>query len=331
MMNELAPSSKSTGEYVRPKSQFRYQIECASGQNPEPKFPAQTGRYKVYVGKACPWCHRVLITIALLGLNDVIEVVLLEPSDSGVWKLAQPTEKEKDIKDVYRNAVPDYVGRCTAPVLVDVVRNEIVCNESADIVRNLVRLGRAPFVPGKEEASNSNSNSNRQGGGLWTLVVCEETEDASNWEELIQTTVNNGVYKAGFSRNQAAYDKAIDFLFSTLDQIERKLSTSRYILGNQVSVADIFLFPTLFRLDAVYALIFKVTQKSISNSEHYPNLQQWMRDMYQLPGVAETCDLQATLNNYFTALFPLNPSGIVPRVQTVDLLRPHERATRFRE
>mmetsp|Transcript_6692 Transcript_6692/g.17979 ORF Transcript_6692/g.17979 Transcript_6692/m.17979 type:complete len:421 (-) Transcript_6692:8-1270(-) len=294
MMAELAPTTES-GDYSRPASQFRISesaLKAARASRAAKDGPL----YKLYAGKSCPWCHRVLLARAVLELEDVVEVVELEPSDTGVWRLAGDPER-RTMKDVYAAyTAKSYSGRCTAPLLVQCRESSsgaIVSNESADIVRLLDAARGA----GRTASERS--------------LYAVDGIDAQL--QAIYERVNNGVYAAGFARSQDAYERAARGLFATLDDIESRLARSAggFVLGDALSAADIYLFPTVFRLDAVYGPLFKCTLKSVRAD--YPNISRWLRRMHGVAaGVSDTCDLDATRHQYFTSLFPLNPSGIVP-------------------
>lgn len=306
MMAELAPTSKK-GEFKREASQFRSFVKA---QNDAP-FPAEAGRYVLYLGLACPWCHRVFLTRALKGLEDAIPVQYLQPSDYGLWKLEGPIDGLNDMRDVYLRAEPEYRGRFTAPVLIDSKTGRIVCNESSDLIHML----------------NSEFNDFAKNKDLDLRPKEVETELSRICDEIY--TINNGVYACGFARKQKAYEDAVYALFQELDKIEARLSQNRFVMGQRLTEADIRLFPTIFRLDGVYGPLFKCNMKSIEID--YPNLRAWLRDVYQMPGVQDTCSLKLTRENYFGALFPLNPGGIIPVGPDLDFTMPSGRKEKFAE
>ncbi|MBE9004804.1 glutathione S-transferase family protein [Fortiea sp. LEGE XX443] len=304
MMSRLAPRNQS-GEYIRPDSQFRNVVSQAEGN---PYQPA-TGRYKLYVGLGCPWAHRTLVVRALKGLENVISVSIVEPSAvSGGWVFTSEDEGFTTLSELYELAQPGYTGRSTVPVLWDKQTKTIVNNESAEIIVML----NSEF---NEFATNPTLN----------LYPIEIKEKIDWWNQKIYTSVNNGVYRCGFAQTQEAYNKTCDELFDTLDEIDAALNTSRYLCGNNVTLADVRLFTTLFRFDIVYYGLFKCNRHRIQD---YPNLGAYLRDLYQLPSVAGTCDLESVKRDYYGNLFPLNPGGIVPAGPDMAfMLKPHHRET----
>lgn len=302
MMSSLAPRN-SSGEYVRPISQFK---SCVGMEEGNPYQPA-VGRYSLYVGLGCPWAHRTLVVRALKGLEDAVSVSVASPSASeGIWVFDQEQEGCRTLPELYELAEPGYEGRCTVPVLWDKQTKTIVNNESAEIIVML----------------NSELNEFAKNPTL-DLYPEELKENIDVWSEKIYHSVNNGVYRCGFAQTQEAYDKACDELFSALDEIDATLETSRYLCGNNVTLADVRLFTTLFRFDIVYYGLFKCNRRRIQD---YKNLGAYLRDMYQLPGVADTCDLESVKRDYYGNLFPLNPGGIIPSGPDVtSLLEAHGR------
>lgn len=298
-MSKLAPRDAS-GAYLRPESQFRDQIGSET-------YPAASGRYKLFVGMSCPWAHRTLVARSLKGLEDAIAVSVVSPSpENGGWILEQPELGCSTLAELYRLAKPGYTGRSTVPVLWDCKTNTIVNNESSEIIVML----NAEF---NEFASHPEIN-------LYPESLRDQTD---SWNLKIYNSVNNGVYRCGFAQTQAAYEKACTELFTMLDAIDKTLETNRYLCGDTLTLADIRLFTTLFRFDAAYYGIFKCSRRRIQD---YPNLGAYLRDIYQLPGVAETCDLQAVKRDYYGNLFPLNPGGIIPiDSDSQNLLAPHNR------
>lgn len=302
MMSKLAPRNQS-GEYIRPSSQFRNFISTEAG-NP---YQSAAGRYTLYVGLGCPWAHRTLVVRMLKGLEDVISVAIASPSpNQGIWVLNQEQEGCRSLPQLYELAEPGYSGRSTVPVLWDNQTKTIVNNESAEIIIIL----NSEF---NEFAKNP----------LLNLYPQELTEKIDFWNEKIYNTVNNGVYRCGFAQTQEAYAKACDQLFTALDEIDAALETSRYLCGDKVTLADVRLFTTLFRFDIVYYGLFKCNRYRIKD---YRNLGFYLRDLYQLPGVADTCDLESVKRDYYGNLFPLNPGGIIPSGPDLSsLLAPHGR------
>lgn len=303
MMSKLAPKN-SAGAYIRPVSQFRNHI----GTEKDNPYPPVLGRYCLYVGLGCPWAHRTLVVRTLKGLEDVISVAVVSPSgDEGIWVFATPEENCHTLPELYQLAQPGYQGRSTVPVLWDKQTLTIVNNESAEIIIML----------------NSQFNEFAKNPQL-DLYPEELKEQIDLWNDKIYTNVNNGVYRCGFAQTQAAYEQAYSELFSTLDEIDKLLETNRYLCGDSVTLADVRLFTTLFRFDLVYYSLFKCNCRRIQD---YANLGAYLRDLYQLPGVADTCDLESIKQDYYGNLFPLNPGGIIPKGPDLTLLlEPHDRA-----
>jgi putative glutathione S-transferase len=301
MMAKLAPRS-SSGEYVRPASQFRQTI----GTDTDSPYPAEAGRYRLIVGLGCPWAHRTLVTRALKGLEDAIPVSIVSPSsDAGIWVFDQDEEGCQTLPELYQLAKPGYSGRSTVPVLWDTKTKTIVNNESAEIIVIL----------------NSEFNALAQHSDL-DLYPETLRESIDRWNEKIYHAVNNGVYRCGFAQTQEAYTNACTELFDTLDEIDTVLANQRYLCGDRITLADVRLFTTLFRFDIVYYGLFKCNRRKIQD---YANLGPYLRDLYQHPGVAETCNLDAVKQDYYGNLFPLNPGGIIPLGPDLNLLEPHDR------
>jgi len=302
MMSQLAPSNKK-GEYIRPSSQFLNDL----GEEENNLYQPASGRYRLYVGLGCPWAHRTLVVTALKGLEDAVEVSIVYPStDEGIWVLNSPEENCRTVPELYQVAQPGYQGRSTVPVLWDKQTNTIVNNESAEII---VMLNSQL----NQFAKNSELN-------LYSEELREEIEE---WNEKIYHAVNNGVYRCGFAQTQEAYNKCCDELFTVLDEIDEALENKRYLCGEKLTLADIRLFTTLFRFDVVYYGLFKCNRRRIQDYQH---LGAYLRDLYQLPGVAQTCDLESVKRDYYGNLFPLNPGGIIPSGPDIsNLLEPHYR------
>jgi putative glutathione S-transferase len=302
MMAKMAPRDRS-GAYLRPSSEFR---NCVGTEEGNPYTPT-AGRYRLYVGMSCPWAHRTLIVRSLKGLEAAIPVTIVAPSPiEGGWIFTQAEAGCRTLAEFYQLAQPDYQGRCTVPVLWDTETKTIVNNESAEII---VMLNSA-FNPIAQNPTLDLYPENLQGA-------------IEQWNEKIYHTVNNGVYRCGFAQTQEAYDQACTELFETLDQIETLLEHHRYLCGNRITLADVRLFTTLIRFDAVYYGLFKCNRRRILD---YRNLGAYLRDLYQFPGVADTCDLEAVKQDYYRNLFPLNPGGIIPLgPEMSSLLEPHGR------
>ncbi|QDZ25365.1 glutathione S-transferase [Chloropicon primus] len=291
MTRELAPQDEE-GAYARPKDAFLTEEQDV----PE-------GNLVLYTGNACPWCHRVHLAVKVLGLDQVVRTVLLEDdaekASRGGWIIARrdvkrdPVFMAKDLREVYEGASPSYVGRCTAPLLLDGTQKRIVSNNSTNILRLLNRLAKV----------------HRKEWGAVDLFPTEIKAEIEEMNEYLYSNLCNSVYQAGFSTTQEAHDRAASKVFLCLDDLEGKLAKQEYLMGSQVTAADLMAIPTLARFDAAYAVLFKCSKKRLRD---YPNLTRYMRSMFELEGSFEVFDLQAATNSYYQQLFPLNPSGIVP-------------------
>ena len=304
-------TAASKGEFVRQDSLFRNWVTADGEAGPTGKagYKAEKGRYHLYVSLACPWAHRTLIFRALKGLEDYIEVTVVQPLmlENG-WEFAEggePLYGYKFMHQLYTHVKADITTRVTVPVLWDKQTESIVSNESSEIIRMF------------------NTAFNHLTGN--TLDYYPETLRAGidSWNEKIYPTVNNGVYRAGFATSQAAYEKAYGELFSMLDTLDAHLARQRYLMGDQPTEADWRLFTTLVRFDAVYFGHFKTNQQRIDD---YANLSGYVRDLYQQPGVAATVNMQHIKQHYYVSHRTINPTGIVPLGQEHDFLQPHHRA-----
>jgi glutathionyl-hydroquinone reductase len=304
MMSQLAPRNQ-TGEYIRPESQLRNFI----GTETDNPYQPAASRYRLYVGLGCPWAHRTLVTRALKGLEDAISVSIVYPSpDAGIWVLSATELGCNTVPELYQRSQAGYTGRSTVPILWDSETNTIVNNESAEII---VMLN-----------SEFNEFAKFPDLDLYPEVL---TAKIDQWNEKIYHTVNNGVYRCGFAQTQSAYELACNELFATLDEIDTVLQTNRYLCGDRLTLADVRLFTTLFRFDIVYYGLFKCNRRRIRD---YDNLGLYLRDLYQLPGIAATCDLESIKRDYYGNLFPLNPGGIIPIGPDItNLLQPHGRGS----
>lgn len=310
MMSELAPSNKS-GEYIRPESQFKNTVSANTSLTTA-KYPSANKRYRLLVGMGCPWAHRTLVVRVLKGLEEAIAVSVVYPSpNEGIWLLNSPYSNCQTVPDLYKLASPGYQGRCTVPILWDDETNTIVNNESAEII----------------EILNSQFNQFASNPEL-DLYPQNLREQCDRWNEKIYHQVNNGVYRCGFAQTQTAYEQACTELFAALDEIEQHLADNRYLCGDILTLADIRLFTTLIRFDLVYYGLFKCSIKRIQDYEY---LSEYLKDLYQLPGVAATCDLEAIKQDYYGNLFPLNPGGIIPlNCQLNKLNEPHKRQNKLK-
>jgi putative glutathione S-transferase len=300
------------GRFVRPDTTFRDRI-TADGSS---EFKAESGRYHLYVSLACPWAHRTLILRELKGLTNAISVSIVNPvMGENSWEFTEAPGVIPDslnharyLWEVYTQVAPQYTGRVTVPILWDKQTGTIVNNESRDIIRML----------DTEFNEVTNSPIDLYPEDLQTEI--DETIDA------IYQPVNNGVYRAGFATTQEAYDEAVTELFDALNYYEDLLSRQRYLCGNRLTEADVCLFTTLFRFDAVYYVHFKCNLRRITD---YPNLWGYLRDLYQHPGIKETCNLDHIKQHYYRSHPKVNPSGIVPKGPLIDLETPHGRDRQF--
>jgi putative glutathione S-transferase len=307
-------TEKDSGRFVRPESGFRDWVtrdgEPAAGR--ERGFRAEPGRYHLYVSLACPWAHRTLIFRVLKKLEDVVSVDIVDHfmGDEG-WTFRKRDGATGDtlhgfghLHQVYTKADPAYTGRVTVPVLWDREKQTIVSNESSEIIRMLNRAF--------DEWGDSSVD--------FYPAPLRARIDA--WNERIYGAVNNGVYRCGFATTQQAYEEAFDELFAMLDEIEAALSRSRYLTGAGITEADWRLFTTLVRFDPVYFGHFKCNLRRIAD---YPNLSNYLRDLYQVPGVAGTVDLLHIKRHYYASHETVNPTRIVPKGPELDYAAPHDR------
>ncbi len=283
------------GAFRRPKTKFR-------GQELAP----ERGRYRLYASYACPWAHRTLITRSFRGLEDAIEVTIMDPKmgDDG-WSFGPQL-----LRDVYLLADPHYTGRVTVPVLWDKEKGSIVNNESREVMR---------LLDTKLDALATNATS---------LAPPELRERIDRVLDAIYAPINDGVYRAGFATKQEAYEKAVTRLFTALGEWNETLGHQRYTCGDVFTEADVALFTTLLRFDVVYYSHFKCNVRRLQD---YPNLWGFVRDVYQMPAVRRTCRLDHIKTHYYWSQTTVNPHRIVPVGPTLDLDAPHERARLVRQ
>jgi len=293
-------TASSGGRFVRQDSRFRSWI----GQDPD--YPPEAGRYHLYVSWACPWAHRTLIYRVLKGLKDSIGVSVVDPLMlSNGWVIApdaDPVNHARFLWQVYAKADANYVGRVTVPVLWDRRRETIVNNESGEIIRMF------DAWPGAQ-------------GPLFRPPELASHIDALNAE--IYPAVNNGVYRAGFATTQAAYEEAYQELFAMLDRIEHRLAGQSFLLGEQITEADWRLFTTLLRFDPVYHGHFKCNRNRLAD---FPELWDYTRTLYQVPGVAETVHFDHIKRHYYGSHRTINPTGVVAAGPRIDFSAPTRRA-----
>ncbi|MFB2594001.1 glutathione S-transferase family protein [Paracoccus sp. p4-l81] len=313
--DEWYDTDANDGAFVRDTSRFRNWVTADGQPGPtgEGGFTPDSGRYHLYVSLACPWAHRTLIYRQLRGLTDHIGVSVVHPdmlSDGWTFATDFPGatgDRLHDLpflRDLYLRAKPDASGRVTVPVLWDSPRDTIVSNESADIIRMF------------NSAFDSLTGNDRDD----CPAELQGQIDALN--DRIYDTVNNGVYKAGFATSQQAYDDAVGPLFQSLDWLEGILADTRYLTGPRLTEADWRLFTTLIRFDAVYHGHFKCNRRRIAD---YPNLSGWLRELYQVPGIAQTVDFDHITRHYYYSHDTINPHRIVPIGPAQDFTLPHGR------
>ncbi len=306
--NRWYDTSKTGGRFKRSSTQFRDWITADGSSG----FPAEAGRYHLYVSLACPWAHRSLIFRRLKGLEDAIGLSVVDPymAENG-WAFSDGTDCVGDtvndarfLYQIYTHAQPDYSGRVTVPVLWDTAKNTIVNNESSEIIRM--------FNNAFDALTGNNADYYPEPLRAEIDLVNDEVYEA----------INNGVYKCGFATTQEAYEEAFDALFSALDRIEQRLSRQRYLCGARLTEADWRLFTTLIRFDPVYVGHFKCNLRRIAD---YSNLPNYLRELYQMPGVAETCNMRHIKQHYYRSHTTINPTQIVPKGPLLDPTAPHDR------
>lgn len=297
------------GEFSRQDSRFRnwMTLNGEAGPNGEAGFKAEKGRYHLYVSLACPWAHRTLIFRELKQLQDTIDVTVVEPImlENG-WEMSDPLHDFEFVYQLYLKADVNYEGRVTVPVLWDKKTQTIVSNESSEIIRMF------------------NTAFNHLTGNTTDYYpqALHETIDALN--DRIYDTINNGVYRAGFATTQPAYEEAFHSLFDSLDWVEGLLSKQRYLAGAELTEADWRLFTTLIRFDAVYFGHFKTNRQLLAA---YPAISAYVRELYQVPGVADTVSFEHIKTHYYASHLMINPTGVIPVGPAQDFTLPHGRET----
>ena len=307
--------TKSTGgRFKRDISRFRNWVtpDSRAGPTGTSGFRAEAGRYHLYVSYACPWAHRTLIFRKLKGLEDMIPISVVHwymaehgwTFADGDGVIADPINDADYMYQVYQAADGDYTGRVTVPVLWDKQKNTIVSNESADIIR---MFNSAFDSVGATE------------GDFYPEPLRKEIDEIN---ARVYSTVNNGVYKSGFATTQDAYEEAVEPLFESLEWLDDRLATRRYLMGDRITEADWRLFTTLLRFDPVYVGHFKCNKRRIVDFE---NLWPYVRDLYQVPGVAETVHMDHIKAHYYMSHETINPTRIVPVGPDIDYSVPHDR------
>src|SRR5437764_4365229 len=304
--DEDPPTVGSDGSFVRLESGFRDHVtrDGSSG------FKAEAGRYYLVTAPSCPWAHRTVLMRQLKGLEDTIPILQYDLPKGQGWAYSRgfddlrPIDGVFHVHQVYTAARPGFTGRATVPILWDRQTRTIVNNESSEIIRML--------------------NSEFDGFGNAALDLYPEALRSAIDETntFVYDAINNGVYRCGFAGTQAAYEQSFRKLFAALDSLEQRLSRQRYLVADRFTEADLRLFPTLVRFDAVYYSHFKCNLRRLAD---YHNLTNYTRDIYQMPGVAETVDIPRIKLGYYGGMRNLNPSGIIPVGPELDFSAPHDR------
>lgn len=294
------------GSFVRPVSGFRDRVtrDGSSG------FKAEAGRYVLVTAPSCPWAHRTVLIRRLKGLEGAVAIMQSDLPKGEGWAYSRGLDDLEPIKDVfhvhqvYTAARSTFTGRATVPVLWDRKTRTIVNNESSEIVRML------------------NLEFDEFGDGAVDLYPQALRSEIDSINGFVYETINDGVYRCGFAKSQQAYETSFRRLFGALDEIEQRLSHQRYLVGDRFTEADLRLFPTLVRFDAVYYTHFKCNLRRIGD---YYNLSNYLREIYQMTGVAETVDIPAIKLGYYGGMRNLNPSGLIPLGPELDFTVPHDR------
>lgn len=303
------------GEFIRQDSQFRnwVTIDGTAGPSGKDGFKAEENRYHLYVSHACPWAHRTLIFRKLKALDDIISVSVVHPHmGKKGWRFEDYPGATGDtlynhefMHQLYTQAEPHYSGIVTVPVLWDKQRETIVNNESSEIIRML------------------NSSFNQWTDNHYDYYPAALREQIDQINKRIYNNINNGVYRTGFAATQKAYEKNYSRLFDALDYIEELLGKQQYLTGTQITEADWRLFTTLIRFDAVYVGHFKCNKRRIKD---YSNLYNFMLELYQWPGIAETVNFEHIKQHYYYSHTEINPTQIVPKGPEQDLTKSHNRS-----
>jgi putative glutathione S-transferase len=303
---EDAPTASGDGSFLRPESGFRGRVtrDGLSG------FKAEARRYVLVTAPSCPWAHRTVLMRQLKGLERAIAILQSDLPKGQGWAYSRglddlaPIDGIFHVHQLYSAARPDFTGRATVPVLWDRKRRTIVNNESSEIIRML------------------NSEFDDSGDAMVDLYPNALRSAIDRVNTFIYETINDGVYRCGFARSQQAYEASFQKLFVAFDEIEQRLGHQRYLVGDRFTEADLRLFPTLVRFDAVYCSHFKCNLRRIAD---YHNLSNYLREIYQMPGVAKTVDMPGIKLGYYGGMRDLNPGGILPLGPELDLAAPHDR------
>ena len=293
------------GAFVRPDSVFRDWVKDST----DASFPAEKGRYHLFVAKNCPWAHRTEIVRRMKKLEDAISVTYADMPRTQGWAYSQgidelqPTGGVLRLHQIYTAARSDYTGRVTVPTLWDRKRHTVVNNESSEIIRML----NSVFSQWADDSLD-----------LYPQALRKDIDEVNAY---VYERINNGAYRCGFAKSQEAYEQAFQRLFEALDSLEKRLASQRFLLGDMLTEADVRLYPTLVRFDAAYHGLFKCNLRRI---EDYPNLSNYLRDLYQRPGFGDSTDIDAIKRGYYSNR-DINPTGIVPVGPAYDFTRPHHR------
>ncbi len=312
--NEWYDTSKTGGRFERKAPSFRNWVTADGSAGPSGigGFKAEANRYHLYVSLACPWAHRTIIYRKLKGLESMISMSVVNAfmGDQG-WTfapgegvVADPLLNATNLHEIYTTAQADYTGRVTVPILWDKKTNTIVSNESPEIIRMF------------------NSAFDQVGALPGDFSPPELLAEIDELNEFIYPTINNGVYRAGFATTQEAYDEAVADVFNALDTLETRLETRRYLTGKTITEADWRLFTTLVRFDAVYVGHFKCNLRRIID---YPNIWGYLRDLYQVPGIADTVAMDYIKAHYYGSHETINPTRIIPAGPYIDFKSAHQR------
>ena len=310
---DIPRDTKSTGgAYKRKESVYRNWITADGSPGPEGEggYEAEPDRYHLYVCYACPWAHRTLIFRKLKSLENLISYSACHPLNiEEGWDFSHGSKPDtlngiKFLHELYTKADPKYTGRVTVPTLWDKKRQTIVNNESSEIIRMF---------------NSAFNDVGASGPDYYPEALRSEIDEVN---DRIYQKFNNGVYRSGFATTQEAYEQAVTALFDTLDYLENRLANQRYLVGNQLTEADWRLFPTLIRFDAVYFGHFKCNLRRIVD---YPNLIAYTRDLYQVPGIADTVKIDEYKAHYYGSHLSINPTGIIPKGPVLDFSAPHSR------
>ena len=294
------------GAFLRPDSSFR----DAVSQDGSTPFPAEPGRYQLVTAPSCPWAHRTVLMRALKRLDGAIPLLESDLPKGEGWAYSEgfddlaPKDGIFHVHQVYTAARPDYTGRATVPVLWDRRTKTIVNNESSEIIRML------------------NAEFDEFGDAGLDLYPAELRSEIDEVNAFVYAAVNNGVYRCGLAKSQAAYEETFEKLFAALDEIEARLGRQRWLVGDRFSESDLRLVPTLLRFDTVYYVLFKCNRRRLVD---YHNLWNYTREIYQMPGVAETVDFARIKSGYYGGMRHLN-NGILPLGPELDFAAPHDRA-----